>query len=277
MEKKIRVTLPTYIYKVILEDIEDFDINKNKLCNLIYSHLKGEKLDLSPPDTNEKSTLQFNLNKKNLEEYYHVLEERSVQVEARFFRNIYYTYANKPKGEREALLHKGHISSISYSIEEKKTLKLIFKDGKIAMVTPYYIGSSSLQLANYIFSYDHTLKEYRNYRLSNIKTVFISKEDYYLGDSSFISGVIKNFDPFLSRGKRVTVKFSKGGLIMLDQLKTNRPKIIEESGDTITFECSKEKAKRYFTYFLSNAKITEPKDLATWFKMEFLKAYQNYK
>ena len=276
MEKKIRVTLPDYIYDVIIADIEEFNINKNKLCNYLFNELKFEISQEILPDCVKKSTLQFNLNKKNLETYYEVLEENQIQVEAAFFRQIFYSYTNQSKKNREAFIFKEILEKIHYAIDEKKTLKLIFKDGKSTKVTPYFIGSSQLELANYLFSYDHLKEKYKNYRVANIKSILITREKIHQGEEEFINRVIGDFDPFLSKGKVVVAELTERGCELLKLLKTNRPHVIKNRGNTYYFECSQEKAKRYFTYFLSDIKIIEPAPLAQWFKDEFFKAYKNY-
>lgn len=276
MEKKIRVTLPDYIYDVIISDIEEFNINKNKLCNYIFNELKFEVSKEILPECIKKSTLQFNLNKKNLESYYEVLEENNVQVEAAFFRQVFYSYTNQSKKNREAFIFKEVLEKIQYAIKEKKTLKLIFKDRKTTKVTPYFVGSSQLELANYLFSYDHIDEKYKNYKVANISSILITRERIHQGEEEFIKRVINDFDPFLSKGKLVVGELTERGCELLKILKTNRPHIIKNEENIYYFECSQEKAKRYFTYFLSEIKILEPTSLAAWFKEEFFKAYKNY-
>lgn len=277
MEKKIRVTLPNYIYQTIISDTEDFSINKNKLCNYIFNELKFQSNLEECTPSSDKSTLQFNLNKKNIETYYEVLEENQIQVEAQFFRKIFYTYTNQSKKNREAFIFKENLAKIEYAIKEKKTLKLIFKDGDSIKVSPYFVGSSKLELANYLFSYNHWVKEYKNYRISNISSVLITRETFFPGKKEFVQKAISDFDPFLSKGQVVVAKLTKKGEHLLESLKTNRPKLIKKEKNLYYFECSEEKAKRYFSYFLSEVKITEPAHLALWFKDEFFKAYTNYK
>lgn len=276
MEKKIRVTLPEYIYNTLKGDIEEFSINKNRLCNYIFQRSDYTALKESLPDTREKTTIQFNLNKVNLENYYSILEENNIQVEAEFFRRVFYTYTSKNQNEREKFIFEDILKKIDYSIKEKRTMRITFIDGKNTKITPYYLGSSKLKLSNYLFSYDHNLREYKNYKLCYIKSVFILQEEGHGGDRKFIKEVISNFDPFLSKGKYISVALTPKGVEMLNQLKTNRPKIIGNEGNIYRFECSHEKARRYFTYFLAEARITEPAELADWFKEELYKAYKNY-
>ena len=62
----------------------------------------------------------------------------------------------------------------------------------------------------------------------------------------------------------------------MNNLKVNRPKLIQESGDIFDFEASEEQIKRYFSYFLDDAEIIEPKSLREWFKKKFKNALKNY-
>ena len=43
MEKKLRITIPNEIYKIIESDLEDFGITKNFLCNYIFEKSDGFK------------------------------------------------------------------------------------------------------------------------------------------------------------------------------------------------------------------------------------------
>jgi len=65
--------------------------------------------------------------------------------------------------------------------------------------------------------------------------------------------VIKNFDPFLSKGQIIKIKLSENGKKLLKTIKINRPKLISEDGDLFEFEASDEQIKRYFSYFFDEA------------------------
>jgi predicted DNA-binding transcriptional regulator YafY len=87
----------------------------------------------------------------------------------------------------------------------------------------------------------------------------------------------KEFDPFLSHGQRVKIRLSTKGERILKELATNRPILLSKEGNKFEFECSEEKAKRYFSYFLDEAEILEPIHLREWFKKRHQNALQNYK
>ncbi|MGL6023529.1 MAG: WYL domain-containing protein, partial [Cetobacterium sp.] len=64
---------------------------------------------------------------------------------------------------------------------------------------------------------------------------------------------------------------------MLHELKVNRPKILSEKDKIYEFQCSEEKAKRYFSYFLDEAEILSPSHLREWFFKKFSNALSLYK
>ena len=277
MEKKLRITIPKEIYRIIESDIEDFGITKNFLCNYIFENSDGFKQIYNYKYGSSKKIIQFNLNKKNRENYYSFLADKNIEVEAEYFRNIFLYYAQKSKKSREAFVFKNILDKISLGIESKKKIVVTFADESTKTISPYYIASSELELKNYLFSYDDEEEKFKNFSIRNIRAVYITDKKIYDGNMDFVKNVIENFDPFLSYDKRIVVKFSKEGLRILQTLKTYRPKLLEKEGNIYTFQCSFLQGKRYFSYFWNEAEILEPAELRLWFKERSEKTAENYR
>lgn len=277
MEKKIRVTLCKSAIDILDSDIKSFKTTKNFLINYIFENMKNEKLEHSYIETEEKGVIQFNLNKLNKETYYEILSEQNIQVEADFIRKMIYRYVNQAKSSRELFIYKEIVQRIKYAIKESRCLKISFDDNRKTNILPFHIGSSKLELKNYIFCYDLLEKSYKNYRLNNIKTVFITQEKIEWEDREFVVNTIKNFDPFLSQGKRIKARLTSEGKKILEVLSINRPEIISAEKDIYEFRCSEEQAKRYFAYFLDEIEIIEPLQLREWFILKFTQALEMYK
>lgn len=275
MEKKIRVTLPKGVIEILEEDINSFKINKNYLLNYIFSNYNGN-FDNNIDSFGKKNVIQFNLNKDNKKIYYEILKEKNIQVEADFIRKIIYSYINQSKNHRELFIFKTIVEKINYCIKNKKILCILFSDGRKTKVTPYYLGSTKLELANYLFCFDYEVQEYKNYKLNNFNSVFITNEVANWNDENYIKNIIENFDPFLSLGKIVKARLSNNGINLLKSLTLNRPEILSVEEDIYTFTSSEEQAKRYFSYFLDEIEILEPLSLREWFKMKLKKALINY-
>lgn len=277
MEKKLRITIPNEIYKIIESDLEDFGIAKNFLCNYIFENSDGFKQVYNYKYNGSKKIIQFNLNKKNLENYYSFLAEKNIEVEAEYFRNIFLYYAQQSKKSRELFIFKNIVDKIIYAIENKKKIIVTFVDESQKTISPYYMSSSELELKNYLFSYDEEEEKFKNFTLRNIKTVYITSKKIYDKEMNFVHEVIENFDPFFSYGKYITVKFTDEGLKILNVIKTYRPKLLEQKGNVCKFQCSELQGKRYFSYFWNEVEILEPEGLRLWFKEKAKKVFEIYK
>ena len=277
IESKIRVTLPEYIYNFIINDEKDFEINKNRLCNMIFE-MYGESVEIKEhlPKTKYNKILQFNLSNNNLDIFVDIATRKEIENKADYFRKLFFMYCDQPKYKREQQICKSTVIMAEGAIKSRKKLKIKYK-GEYRIVEPYFIASENGETRNYLFCYCYNNKEYRNYRLINIKGVSILNESVEHYNEEYIKNIRDNFDPYLSYGSRIKVKFSECGIEQMNRVMINRPKIIENSGDIYTFECSELKARLYFPQFLGNAEILEPKELREWFRHEFEKAAERYR
>lgn len=278
MEKKIRVTLPRKIVEILENDIEEFFIKKNTLLNYIYAEKikENQQKKFVYPYKGETSVIQFNLNKKNLEGYYNFLEENNIQNESEFFREILIEYASLGKKKRECFLFKDIVERINYSIKEKRIIKIVFRDEKNIEVEPYLIESSKLEVMNYLFCYNLREAKWKNYKIKYIKSIYVKNTSFKLRDKEFIDKMKENFDPFISFGQYIKIKLTTAGKKIFNEIETNRPQIIKIDKDEYILECSHEKAKRYFSFFLDEVEILEPLELRTWFKEKYRKALIKY-
>lgn len=281
--KKIKVTIPKNVYDIIKNDIEDFNISNNHFMNYVFFNLKDsyEEYNIKNIDipllNNEKKFIQFNLNKENSLIYYDVLKDKKVLNESEFMRNLLIKYSGNQKNVRELFIFKEIVERINLAIKDKKNIIITFNDERKVKVSPYYIGSSDLKIANYIFCYDFEEERYKNYKLSNLKQAYTLSELGKWEEEDYIQNIIKNFDPFLSQGRKIVVKLTEEGERLLKVSKVNRPKIIAEKGNIYEFECSEEQAKKYFSYFLDEALILEPLELREWFQKKFENALKQIK
>ena len=282
MSKKIKVTLPQNIYEIIKNDISDFNMTSNYFMNYIFLNLNDKYKNFKgnpaiAEQSKEKSSIQFNLNKESSLIYYDVLRDNNAQNESEFMRSLLIRYATNPKNKRELFIFKESVERINLAIKDKKNVYITFNDDRKVKVSPYYIGSSDLEIANYIFCYDFSEEKYKNYKLNYLKQVYTTSEGAKWEDSDYIEDVIKNFDPFLSKGQIIKVKLSENGKKLLKTIKINRPKLISENGDLFEFEASDEQIKRYFSYFFDEATVIEPIELKEWFIEKYKNALKNLK
>ena len=282
MSKKIKVTLPQNIYEIIKNDISDFNMTSNYFMNYIFLNLNDKYKNFKgnpaiAEQSKQKSSIQFNLNKESSLIYYDVLRDNNAQNESEFMRSLLIRYATNPKNKRELFIFKESVERINLAIKDKKNVYITFNDDRKVKVSPYYIGSSDLEIANYIFCYDFSEEKYKNYKLNYLKQVYTTSEGAKWEDNNYIEDVIKNFDPFLSKGQVIKVRLSENGKKLLKTIKINRPKLISEDGDLFEFEASDEQIKRYFSYFFDEATVIEPIELKEWFIEKYENALKNLK
>ncbi|MDR1833031.1 MAG: WYL domain-containing protein [Fusobacteriaceae bacterium] len=279
--KKIRVTVPEDVWRMMKNDIDEFGINNNKLCNYILTELKYNKnLDvdrlLEPLGRPLKRIIQFDLNVSNKEIYYDILRENGVDVEAEYFRELFSLYCAKFKYQRELFIFRDKVKDIVDAVREKKKIK-IKTMGKVLTVEPYFIKREEQGDENFLFAWNDEQKAYHNYKLKELEIVSVLDERIRGKDKKYIENVRKNFDPFLGNGNIVKVRLTKAGEALLRSLTASRPRFLKKEGSVWYFETANENAKLYFRQFLEDAEILEPLSLRREIREEYLRVLQLYK
>lgn len=273
--KKIRLTIPYFMQERILEDVKHFNLKTGEIGNRIFNYYSNrdiKKIDIS---ADKGEVIQFNLNKNNSELFDTVIKEHMVDNEANFFRNLFLEYLDNPRYLREKILYFDIFEKIENAIKENRKINIKYR-GEVRTISPYLIKTSSEENRSYIFSYCEKNEAHRNYRISNIESVSISKLTVDIKDKEYIESIDKNFDPFLSYNNRVKIRIDKEGEEIFKRVVENRPKLIEKDGDIWILEASEKLAKIYFSQFLSTVEILEPLELREWFKEELKRSLNNY-
>ncbi|OQY41707.1 MAG: hypothetical protein B6227_04340 [Fusobacteriia bacterium 4572_74] len=274
--KKIRVTIQKYMGDILKYDAIEFGVSKNYLLNYLvnnYSLLRWKNI---PIFEGEKEIIQFNLNKENENFYIEVYNRSEFETEAALIRALIYEYISQSKVIRERFIFEKLIKKIQNGIKYKKKIKIKFETAE-KIVSPYNILYSSMEVSNYLFCYSEEDENYKNYRLCNVKYVYVLDEKRYPGDAEYLGKVREDFDPFLSYDMSVVIRLSGDGKEKYDRIKTNRPKLIEKLDDRWIVEGSEEKIKRYFSYFMSDVEILSPIKLREWFYTEAKNMIDLYK
>ena len=247
--KKIRVTVPEDIWRLMKNDIEEFGINNNKLCNYILERFKyNRKMDveklLETQGRPLKKIIQFDLNVSNREIYYDVLKANEVDIEAEYFRDLFELYTSKFKYQREIFIFEDRVKMILEGIKEKKKIKIKYLK-RVFNVEPYFIKREERGDENFLFCYDEEKKNYANFKLKELEIISIL-------DEKIKGSLLKSFTNY-------------------------RPKLIKKEGDIYFFEVANENAKLYFRQFSKEAEILEPKSLREEIKNEYLEVLELYK
>ncbi len=279
--KKIRVTVPEDIWRLMKNDTEEFGINNNKLCNYILERFKyNKKMEveklLETQGRPLKKIIQFDLNVSNREIYYDVLKANEVDIEAEYFRELFELYTSKFKYQRELFIFEDRVKAILEAIKEKKKIKIKYLK-RVFSVEPYFIKREERGDENFLFCYDEEKKKYANFKLKELEIVSILEEKIKGKDKKYIENMRKNFDPFLGNGNIVKVRLTEEGESLLKSLTNYRPKLVKKEGHICYFEVANENAKLYFRQFSKEAEILEPKQLREEIRKEYLEILELYK
>lgn len=279
--KKVRVTVPEDIYRIIRNDMEDFGVNNNKLCNYILDKFKfkreydTEALLLVQGRALTKM-VQFDLNVNNKDIYYDILRENKIEVEAEFFRELFKFYTSKYKYERELFIFEDIVKSIMEAIKNKNRMKIRF-DGNLYTVEPFFIKRDEQGDENFLFSYVEEIKEYKNFKLKELQVIGVLNDKIPGKDRKYVENIRKNFDPFLADGNKVKIQLTENGEKLLKSLTNYRPKLLKKEKEFFIFEASNENAKLYFRQFFKDAVIIEPIELREELKKELEDLLNEYR
>ena len=279
--KKVRVTVPEDIYRIMRNDMEDFVVNNNKLCNYILDKFKfkreydTEALLLVQGRALTKM-VQFDLNVNNKDIYYDILRENKIEVEAEFFRELFKFYTSKYKYERELFIFEDIVKSIMEAIKNKNRMKIRF-DGNLYTVEPFFIKRDEQGDENFLFSYVEEIKEYKNFKLKELQVIGVLNDKIPGKDRKYVENIRKNFDQFLADGNKVKVQLTENGEKLLKSLTNYRPKLLKKEKDFFIFEASNENAKLYFRQFFKDAVIIEPIELREELKKELEDLLNEYR
>ena len=273
--KKARVTVSDFMNEIITGDSEYFKLPVGRIGNIIFKYYMDKDLNKVELGNFSGEVIQFNLNKKNEEIFMDTLIRNKVEIEAEYWRNIFFTYINNLRYKREEILFENKFKDIREGIKAEKKIKIKYHK-YIRLVNPYFIKVSDSENRSYLFCYCEKNNDYRNYRISEIEEIWLTNEKNEIRDKKYIDDVRKNFDPFLSYKNRVKVKFTEKGIELYKKVLANRPRLIEEKDGIYTFECDNKLAMIYFAQFYSEVKILEPEELKTILKKELKKTIEIY-
>jgi len=129
-----------------------------------------------------------------------------------------------------------------------------------------------------LVAYDYKKSDLRCFKFYNIKEIRILEQKLrFLKEyRDRIEGIRNNFDPFLSYGHILKVRFTEKGIDRFEKSPHNRPKFIEKNENIYTFYCKEFNALIYFPQFFNEAEILEPVSIREKIKENHLKSLSIY-
>lgn len=267
--KKVAFSVPNFMYEILNGDMEYFKLKKGELGNRILNYFLGSQKLLKMEFRNgDSKRIQYNLTKNNEIVLSQIIREIRIEKESEYLRNIYFTYINNLKYIREKILFKKIFEDMEKAINGNKKI-LITYHSISRIVDPYSICVANKEERSYLFCYCRLRSDYRIFRISDIENIKILDSDLERIDNFYIEKIKENFDPFLSFGKEIVVKFTQKGKKRYEKALLNRPRLLSANNEIYTFQCSEKHAKVYFAQFYSEVEILKPELLREEFKKEY--------
>lgn len=268
MENKVKVYVELHIAEQIIKDSKDFELNLNALLNRIVKALYNKINIKSTFDkTNSNKALVFNLNKEN--SVFLDLDSiinKEYRIKSDFFRDILYTYSLLSPKKRAEIIFKENMNFIQYAIKNKEICKVLFHK-EIRIIEPYSVLINPDDKFYYLVCYDYKAGDLRCFKFYSIKEIKINNEKFIFYEKyrKQVIGIEENFDPFLSYGHILKVKFTHKGMEKLERSPHNRPLLINKEENIYTFYCKEFNALIYFPPFFGEIEILEPLEVRNAF------------
>ena len=277
MTKKIRVLVPYFILEILEHDVENFNIKKNRLANIIFSYFKDDYRYFLGDDDIKNNIIQFNFNKNNDEIYEALMSSlfnEKIDTEAKLFRSLFYTYISNPSSVREKIIFEKMYDTIITAVKNRVQIKIKY-NGSFRVVEPLFISDTKERISNYLCCYSYKHNKIINYKLSKIEKIVPLKLEQIKYKEIDILALKKNFDPYLSYKQEVKIKLTDKG-IELFKNSAFKPKILSKDKNIYTIEASEYRAMEFLASFWEDVEILEPLNLRNWMKERVKKLVNIY-
>jgi hypothetical protein len=273
-----------------MEDMAEFKLlrseekpNVSRFVNLLFQeYYVGQGLYVQKKEKYHNS-IAFRLTKENAECLKAIEAEElgSDKNYSDFFRMIFEKYALKPKYQRERIIFSGKYNKMFEAIEQRCQVRLNItrSDGSSfnTIFLPYTCVATKEEKHNYWIGLNEN-RVYRAVKLSSIVSVhpLKSKSDFSVEEIAMFRNVVELRDPFSAIATDITIRLTKRGRKMFQDISYNRPEAIMKDGLIYRFHCSAYRIELYFFRFGAEAEILEPADLRTDFRKKYEAAWKQY-
>lgn len=298
ISKKVKVYIESHIHDLLLKDVVDFGFKKNTLINKIIKECCDQiniKYEIKKEANNKPLTFDLTVGNMNLLKGKNLKKEGKYTKNSDFFRDIIYSYSFLSPQNRAEKIFKDKIESLNTAIKNNKVCNINIekteeskKIRKLRKIEPYKLLINPDDKFFYLIAYNYRHNKLTTFKLYDIIDIYGSNEDVKY-KKKYLKKINEleeegNFDPFLSYGEELIVKFTKWGWNQYNYVSYNRPKEKEEErielpdskGYICKLHCTAYHASIYFPNFFDKVEILGPLEVRKEFYENFRRSIKLY-
>ncbi|SEA79368.1 WYL domain-containing protein [Oribacterium sp. KHPX15] len=185
---------------------------------------------------------------------------------SQYLKDMFKSYLSIPRSEREAIIFKDTYDDIKRALKEHRIMSFTNTtsgEEQSYFVEPYVIAPSKEEQCNYLLCNDKAIQKPRTFRISRLRSVFVTKDTFSIDD-----GILKELREKAIRSPHsvspdvhAVVRLTEFGIKKFKVVTKNRPIVSKTEGDLYHFDWPELQLEEYFKRFGRDALVLEPETL----------------
>ncbi len=209
---------------------------------------------------------------------HNMLKDKSL---SQYLKDMFSAYLSIPRSSREAIIFSDTYEDISRAIKDSRimTFTTTAVTDHTFTVEPYMIAPSKEEQCNYLLCRDARTKKARTFRISRIRSAFVTSSTF-TEDPDFQESLREKAirSPHsVSPDVHAVVRLTPNGIKKFKMVTKNRPLVSEINGNLYSFDWPEMQLEEYFKRFGKDAVVIKPRSLKSSIRTFYstgLKAYE---
>ena len=196
-----------------------------------------------------------------------------------YMKDMFASYLAIPRSRREEIIFRDTYETIQKAVSERRRLTLSSSSSVLKFkAEPYIIAASKEEQCNYLLCRDVKTKKARTFRISRIRTPFVTSEKYPVDErfAERIRTIAMRSPQSASADIHASVQLTEAGKRKYRLIVKNRPAVTRIEGDVYIFDWPEMQLEDYFRRFGKDAVVLKPKSLKTRLRNYYAQALEAY-
>ena len=200
---------------------------------------------------------------------------------SKYLKDMFNSYLSIPRSKRETIIFKETYEDISSALNDHRVLSFTTTsvgDNKSYKVEPYVIATSKEEQCNYLLCRDTEADIPRTFRISRIRSAFVTKEIFTINQEikDELNEKAVRSPHSVSSNVKAVVRLNKYGIKKFKVVIKNRPIVSKIEGDLYYFDWPELQLEEYFKRFGKDALVIKPASLKERLRKYYYYALREY-